>query len=132
MFANGNEQHGGVGVDDSRRRQMRFAALALAAVAIAAVLLWPVVDIELRLWRNGAIADRLAASLHSRFPAVGFRGAASYKDEVVYIVVFDHVDGPTRGEIERWLRAEKAERKIAPEIRLRFAGDSLDDIRIGG
>ncbi len=101
---------------------MLSAVAALVIVGLA----WPVVDIELRLWRNGRIAQELIQALEVRFPGVGFRGAASYKDEVVYIMVVSHLDQSYRAQVEAWLRTAKGERSIAPQIRLRFVEDGLE------
>jgi hypothetical protein len=105
----------------------KVALIIISAVAVFIVIgfAWTVGDIELRLWRNGKVAQALAQSLEVRFPGGGFRGAASYKDERVYIVVANRFDQTVRDDVETWLRKEKGEHKIAPQIRLRFAGDDL-------
>jgi hypothetical protein len=94
------------------------------------LLIWPLVTIQLRLSRNGAAARRLVESLHSRFPNVDFRGAASYEREVIYLTVFDHVDETIRREVEQWLRQEKIEQQIMPEIHLRFLDDASEDLKL--
>jgi hypothetical protein len=109
---------------------VRFLPLALVAVAVFVFVLWPAVSSQFRLSRNGASARQLVESLHASFPAVNFRGAASYEREVIYISVLERVDAPVRAEIEQWLRQEKQKRKIGLEIRLQFAGDDLDDIKL--
>lgn len=119
-------------VRTGRRRWLHFLAIALAVLG-AAPFVWQIVSIQLRLSRNGAIAQRLVESLHARFPGVAFRGGASYESEVIYITVVELVDEATRGDVERWLRGQKIEQKIVPEIWLRFSDDTVDDntIRIG-
>jgi hypothetical protein len=61
---------------------------------------------------------------------VTFRGAASYKEEVIYISVIDHVEEAIRRNVEERLRREREELGIGPEIRLRFIGDDLPDVII--
>ena len=113
----------------SRPTWIGFLPLAVVAVGVLVFLIWPIVTIQLRLSRNGATARQLVESLHSRFPSVDFRGAASYEQEVIYITVFDRVDATLRHDAEQYLRSEKADRHIEPELLLRFVGNDLPDIK---
>jgi hypothetical protein len=116
----------GATVAAGHRRWLRFLLIALVVLGIVVFLVWPLVSIQLRLSRNGAIARQLVQSLQARFPGISFGGAASYESEVIYIHVADRVDEPTRRDIEQWLRGQKTEQKILPEVWLRFA-DDFDD-----
>lgn len=92
---------------------------------------WPLISIQLRLWRNGAIAAQLVESVRVRFPGAEFHGAASYEREVVYISVVGELDPESRLDVEEWLRRLKAEQRIAPAIWLRFPesiGEEKDEI----
>ena len=129
MSVPNEEAHRGVASDDGRNSRLRFWPLAVVAVAVLVFLAWTPVSIQLRLSRNGAVAQRLVESLRARFPGVNFRGAASYEREVIYISVVDHVEEAIRSEVEQVLHQEKAEHCLEPEIRLRFVGDGLDDIK---
>jgi|SRR5579871_236991 len=101
--------------------------LTILIIVIVASVVWQIVSIQLRLSRNRAIADRLVESLHSRFPDITFHGGPSYEREVIYININEHLDKATKREIEQWLRQQKAEQKIAPEIELRFSEDYVDE-----
>jgi hypothetical protein len=104
---------------------------ALPATLLVLVLFggigWPLVSIQLRLWRNGAIATRLVESLRTRFPGADFRRGASYQREVIYIGVRGGLGPESRSEVEKWLRRLKAEQRIAPEIWLRFPDTSAEE-----
>jgi hypothetical protein len=106
-------------------RKVALVILSTVVVFVVIGLAWPVADIELRLWRNGKVAQALAGALEVQFPGGGFQGAASYKDERVYIVVANRLDQAVRDDVEIWLRKEKGELHIAPQVRLRFVGDEL-------
>lgn len=115
----------------------RSGCLIRAAAIVALVLFvgigWPLISIQLRLWRNGAIAAQLVESLRARFPGAEFRGTASYEREVVYIHVVGGLDPDSRPEVEQWLRRLKSEQQIAPAIWLmfpEFTGEEKDAIKI--
>jgi hypothetical protein len=113
-------------------RKIGCAILVVVAVLVVVWPVWTIVSIELRLWLNGKIAHELVQELGVQYPGVDFRGGASYKDERVVIVVFSRLDQADQDKVESWLRAVKRDRKIAPQIRLRFIPDQSfeDDIRI--
>jgi hypothetical protein len=129
LSSQGDEGRGGVQLADRRGRWVWVLSLAIAALVFLGFV-WPLVRIQFRLSRNGAISRQLVESLHSRFPGVDFRGGASYEREVIYISVFEHVDETIRREVEQWLREEKSKQHIAPEIYLMFVGDGLDDLKL--
>src|SRR6516165_9359446 len=79
---------------------------------------WMLATISLRLSRNGAIASQLLESLNQRFPGAVFRGGPSYEREVIYITVQRGLDRALWQEVEQFVRAQKAEKGIAPEIEL--------------
>lgn len=110
---------------------IRALLIALLTLVFFACLIWPLVDIQLRHWRNGAIAARLVESLQARFPAARFNGAASYDLEVNYISARSGVDPESRPDVEQWLRQLKADQRITPAIWLRFtdASDEKDWIK---
>ena len=95
-------------------RKIVFVVLFALMIFVVLGFAWPLVNIQLRLWRNGKIAQGLAQSLEARYPGIGFRGAASYKDEVVYVVVVNRLNPEDLDEVETWLRKAKREQKIAP------------------
>ena len=112
------------------RRSFQFLLLVALLLTIFLGFIWPVIGIQLRLKRNGAIARQLKDALHAQFPTVNFRGAANYESEVVYIMVDEQVEETIRSKIEEWLRNEKTKRAIKPVIELRFDGDKLATIEI--
>jgi hypothetical protein len=126
-FVPGDEMQNGIVLGVGHRRWLRFLLMVLVVLVVVVFLVWPIVSIQLRLSRNGAIAHRLVESLHARFPGITFQGAASYEREIIYITVVNHVDEASRRDVEQWLREEKNEQKIVPEIWLRFSDDSVDD-----
>jgi hypothetical protein len=97
----------------------------LIGFVVIVTFVWPLVSIQLRLSRNGKIAQQLVHSLEARFPGINFRGAANYEREVIYISVADRLDEATRLDVERWLREQKIEQKITPQIWLRFEGEDV-------
>jgi hypothetical protein len=107
------------------RKTLNILICALMAALILGFV-WPVVGIWLRLHRNQPIAQRLVRSLQDRFPGMSVGGGASYREELVSLVVRDHLDEKGRNSVENWLRAKKAEQKIAPQIRLRFLEDDVE------
>jgi len=109
---------------------LRLFLIAIVLLSVVAVLAWPFVRIQYRLSRNGAITRQLAEALHSRWPSVDIRGAASYEREIIYITAFDQLDEATRHDMEQWLREQKTERRIEPEIQLRFMGNTEQEITI--
>jgi hypothetical protein len=104
------------------RNSLYVFAFAAAVVVVLGIIL-PFVQFQLRLSRNGKIAQQLVQSLEERFPAVAFRGGASYEQERIGIRVMSHLDGAGRQEVESWLRTQRIERKIAAEICLDCADD---------
>jgi hypothetical protein len=112
------------------RKWLGICFVVVVVVALLIGFVWPLVSIQLRLPRNGAIAHQLVDSLHVRYPGTGFRGVASYESEVVYIRVVGRLDEAKRQDVERWLRRQKAERQIAPVISLRFENDFEKEIVI--
>lgn len=78
----------------------------------------PVINIQLRLWRNGAIAAQIVESLRTRFPGANFGGSANYQSEEISIWVKEGMDPERFPEVVQWLRKLKAEQKIAPTIHL--------------
>lgn len=109
-----------------RRRlpSMLLICVPLSLVLFAFVV--PLIQIQLRLSRNGAIAREVAEALQVQFPGPRYNGAASYEKETVYITVWEEVDKARRPDVERWLRAHKAERGIAPKIWLSYGDDGID------
>jgi hypothetical protein len=99
---------------------IRALLAAIVVLVLFSPIWWPLVHIQLRLWRNGAIATRLVESLRGRFPGADFRGIASYEKEIIYISVLGGLRPESRPDVEQWLRALKAEQNIAPAIMLRF------------
>ena len=101
-----------------------FILLLLIGVTVmVASVVVPLVAIHFRLSRNGAIAKQLAESMEAQFPGVEIRAAAAYNREEVYVIIVSESNERKRAEFERWLRNQKVEREIAPQIRLRFQGD---------
>jgi hypothetical protein len=95
-------------------------AVLTVLLGIATMFAVQIVQIQLRLSRNGAIGRELVESLQVRFPVAKFRSAASYEREAIYITVIDGIDDANKPEVERRLRAEKNERKLPQEIWLDF------------
>ncbi|CEF49246.1 unnamed protein product [uncultured bacterium] len=108
-----------------QRKLPGVALLVLVAVVVTGVT-WPIVAGQLRLSRNGKIAHQLEELLEARFPGIGFRGAASYEREVIYISVVNRLADADREGVERWLRVQQIEQQIAPDIWLRFESDDPD------
>ncbi len=106
---------------------IRALAVMIVILVLSSGLWWPLAGIQLRLWRNGAIAARLVESLRARFPGANFRGIASYDREVIYIKVLGGLGPESRPEVERWLRTLKAEQGIAPAILLTFPDSSAEE-----
>jgi hypothetical protein len=106
---------------------IRALPVMIVVLVLFAGLGWPLVGIQLRLWRNGAIAARLVESLRARFPGAEFRGIASYEREVIYIKVLGGLGPEGRPEVERWLRKLKGEQGIAPAIWLTFPDSSAEE-----
>ena len=99
------------------------------ALGLLAVLLWPIavfVSIQLRLQRNTPVGAQLAAELQERYPALEFRGAASYEIEVIYISVLGRLDPAGRRDVEEWLHARKRELRITPTLLLRYRDEDID------
>jgi hypothetical protein len=85
--------------------------------------------IAYRLSTNGAVAKELVESLKNQYPGATIHGGASYERESITITVVDGIDKKSRPELERWLRQEKNERKISPEIWLRFpSGEDFETL----
>lgn len=110
--------------ESGRWRWPPSLTILLVLLVIAAPFIWTLASIQLRLSRNGAIANRLVESLHARFPGLDIRGVASYEREVLYISVIGHVEEAPRQDIEQWLRGQKDEQKIAAVIWLRVLDDA--------
>lgn len=104
-----------------------FCLLILLFIPACFTLMF--VDIQYRLWRNGEISRQLAEELREKYPNVTFGNAASYEKERIYITVVDQIDDTTKLEVERWLHAQKSERKLSLEIWLIFFTDR-DEKRI--
>ena len=100
-------------------RLIRAWPVLLVSILLGALIL-PVVNIQLRLWRNGAIATRLVHSLRTQFPEAKFRGNVSYERELVYINVLSELAPERRRDVEQFLRRLKAEQGIAAAIWLWF------------
>lgn len=116
-----------------QRRWIHVLLAVIVVVFLCGGIAYPLVSIELRLWRNRAIAARLVESLRTRFPAARFRGNVSYEREVIYISVLSEPDPESRPDIERWLRGFKSGQGIAPEIWLLFpdsTGEEKDVTKI--
>ncbi len=96
--------------------------LLLLVVLYGVGVLATLASIQLRLWRNGAIAEQLVKRLDTTFPVAKFRGGAGYNREVVYIAVTDGADKVDGKEVEDWLREKKNTEKIAPQIVLSLTG----------
>jgi hypothetical protein len=109
------------------RKLLAIFVIALLAFVIIGGFIWPLVSIQLRLSRNGRIAHQLVESLQARFPKSEFGGAASYEREIIYIQVRNRLNQGERREIETWLREQKNEQKIAPQIWIRFLEDKEDN-----
>jgi hypothetical protein len=107
-------------------RSLLFGLLFILLLSVGIAFIGPLVSIQLRLARNGKIAHQLVQSLETRFPGIRVRGAASYEREVIYLSVGNHLDEAARTEVERWLREQKTEQTIAPQIWLRFEDDAFD------
>jgi len=88
----------------------------VAVFGIFVICVAPIVEIQFRLWRNGAIGTELAESLRKRFPGLTFRSGASYQKEVIYITIIGDFDDATLLEVEQCLRAQKAEQHLSQEI----------------
>jgi hypothetical protein len=61
--------------------------------------------------------------LEARFPGISFQVAPSYEREVIGVSVEDSLDMQSRHAVEHWLREQKMEQQIAPEIWLRFSDE---------
>jgi|SRR5579884_1154999 len=107
----------------------RIFLIGVIAVLILLIisLIWQYVEIDHRLSRNGKIARQLVEALEIRFPGSEFGGAASYEREIIYIHVRNHLDESKRQDVETWLRKQKNEQKIEPQIWLRFDQDTGDN-----
>lgn len=95
----------------------------LVVLSLMAYYACVIVVIQLRLWRNGAIAAEVEEALHSRFPQARFRARCSYEREVIYVRLTAGEDAIDENEVERFLRALKAECRISPDILLKFVDD---------
>ena len=84
------------------------------------------VTIQLRLARNGAVAQAIVEALHNDYPGVRFRGGASYERETICISVVEGQDKLDREDLDRWLRAKRIDERIQPVIWLTFTG-GIDD-----
>jgi hypothetical protein len=104
---------------------LKWFGIALVAF-IPFLFLGQLIEIQLRLSRNGAVVDRLKEAFHVRFPKGAIAGGTSYEREVIYVGINDHVDKTVREDIEEWMRQQKIEQKIAPTIYLRFSDDPDD------
>jgi hypothetical protein len=114
-------------------RLIRALPATIVILVLFAGVGCPLISIQLRLWRNGAIAAQLVESLRVRFPGAEFRGIASYEREVIYIQVLGGLRMESRSEVEQLLRGFKSEQRIAPEIWLEFpefSGEEKDAIKI--
>src|SRR4051794_20349285 len=76
----------------------------LAILVFVGAVGWPLLSIQLRLLRNGAIASDLVELLHLRFPDAEFRGVASYDREVISIVVVSGLDPKDFPNVEQYVR----------------------------
>jgi hypothetical protein len=106
---------------------LRFVLLAPLVFVILGVT-WHLADIQLRISRNGKVAQQLVESLEARFPGIRFRGAVSYEREVIYISVVNRLDEADREEVERWLREQQIEHRITPQIWLRLESGDPDKV----
>jgi hypothetical protein len=125
-----------VSLENSRNSEMalphprRFFRYVLF-LGLLAALLWPVVvfvSIQLRLRRNWPVSTQLAAELQERHPAVEFGGAASYKEEVIYVSVRGRLDEAGRRDVEEWLHARRRELRIGPKLLLRYLDEDIDKV----
>lgn len=108
------------------RRLFRSLPIVIVVFGALMLLVWPLVSIQLRLSRNGAIVSRLVQSLHARYPGASFRGNTSYEREAIYITIMDGLKAVNRQDLEQWLRAQKSEQRIVPTILLRLSPDADD------
>jgi hypothetical protein len=99
-----------------------FVVVLLIFVFVAGIAV-QIVQSSFRLSRNGEIGSQLVQALQGRFPGATFRSSASYEHERIYITVVNGVDDPDRPEVEKWLRAQKIERELSPELWLFFLPD---------
>lgn len=113
-------------MDNPERRWFGRFLLALVLAVPLVTIVYPLVSIQLRLSRNGALARSLVESLNDRFPEAVFRGGASYEREVIYITALGRLEDSRRREVEQWLRDKKAEQRILPEIYLDFSNEGFD------
>jgi hypothetical protein len=117
----------------SRSRRLILALpITFVILCVFGVIGWPLIEIQFRLWRNGAIGTELVESLHERFPGAKFRATASYQREVVYIRVLGGLHPESRPDVEKMLLKLKAEESIAPSIWLlwpEFTGEEKDAIK---
>jgi hypothetical protein len=109
-----------------RRNWFRLFLFSLLIFVIWGFI-WPFVDIQLRLSRNGKIVGQVVEALKARFPEMNLRGTASYRSEDIYITIFNRLDEAERKEVERWLREHKVEQGIAPQMWLRFNDDDWEN-----
>jgi hypothetical protein len=91
----------------------------LGAVAIVILFGVQLIQIQLRLSRNGELARQLVESARHRFPAATITGTASYEKEVIYLYV-SGLDEATNVDLEGWLRDQKTAKGITAEIWLRL------------
>lgn len=110
-------------MSDSPAWYRRFFPLLVVAIILCGLVLWQLLQIQLRLSRNGAIARQLASSLREKYAGVEFRGNASYEREVVYLTVGEGFDQARLEELERWLRNQKTERGIGAAIWLQLLAE---------
>jgi hypothetical protein len=103
-------------VTDRQHKLIRIVVTAVVACAVLS-LAFLVALIQVRL-RNGAVAQRLVASLEARFPKYQFQGGASYERAVVYIHVAGHVSDADREEIEGFLMCQTVKQGIAPKFQI--------------
>lgn len=103
----------------NRRRLLGWLLISILAV-VAMIVVIPIGEVYSRLSRNGATARQLAEGLKARFAGVEVQGRPSYESEVVYITIQSDLAMERRREVEQWLREQKTNHHIAPEIWLRF------------
>jgi hypothetical protein len=77
-----------------RHRVFRASSILFVFLPILMliVLIGQIAQIQLRLSRNGKIANQLVEGLEAQFPESGFDGVASYEREIVYIHVHNRLD----------------------------------------
>ena len=96
-----------------RLTRLIIAIVLTVVLGFLGIAAWAAATIQLRLWRNRPIAERIQTLLAPQFPGAVIRAAASYEQDVIGVTT----DGPLTDEelarLRSWLKEYKDREQLS-------------------